>query len=258
MHYKEYTKLIKGMVLNDIKKEYIGSSFGFLWAFIQPISIIFVLWFVFEIGFKSKPVNDMPFILWISSGLLPWFFIANSISGATHSVISQSYLVKKISFPTFILPIIKILSNFIVHLFMMSILTLSFILYGKVPDLYWFQLFYYYFATFILLMGISWLSSSLIIFIKDIKNLIPILIQFGFWGTPIFWSLSRIPEEYHIYLKLNLFEYIIQGYRDSMINKVWFWEKTNETLYFWAITLLLLLFSYKIFMKLKSHFVDVL
>jgi len=254
----KYRKLLTGLIYADLRREYIGSAFGLLWAFIQPVSIIFVLWFVFDIGFKSKPIDNFPFILWLSSGLLPWFFIANSISQTTNAVVSQSYLVKKISFPTIILPQIKILAQLVVHLFMMSVLAIAFLLYNIHLDLYWLQLPYYMLASFVLLSGIGWLLSSFVVFIKDIKNLVPILVQFGFWGTPIFWSLSRVPEKYHIYLKLNPFEFIIQGYRNSMIEKVWFWEKGFENLYFWSVAIFLFVIGYIVFNKLKSHFVDVL
>lgn len=258
MNLLKYKKLFLGLIYNDLRREYVGSTFGFLWAFIQPVSIIFVLWFVFDIGFKSKPVENVPFVLWLSSGLLPWFFIANSISQTTNAIISQSYFVKKISFPTIILPQIKIFSQLLVHSFMMGILTMAFLLYGITIDLYWLQIPYYMLASYTLLSGLGWLLSSFVVFIKDIKNIVPILIQFGFWLTPIFWSLSRVPQKYHIYLKLNPFEFIIQGYRDSMIEKVWFWEKGLENLYFWFIALSLFIIGYTLFNKLKSHFVDVL
>lgn len=249
---------MKGMVFNDIKREYAGSTFGFLWAFIQPVSIVFVLWFVFEVGFKAKPIEDIPFVLWLASGLLPWFFFSNSISKTSSSIFTQNYLVKKISFPTIILPIVKILSQLLVHIFMMLILALFFLLHGLSLDVYWIQLLYYMLASLVLLSGLGWIFSSFVIFIQDLKNLIPILIQFGFWVTPIFWSISKVPLKYQIYVKANPFVFLIQGYRDSMINKVWFWERGLENLYFWSLSLLLFFLGYFVFRRLKSHFVDVL
>ncbi|MDF1881751.1 ABC transporter permease [Sulfurimonas sp. MAG313] len=257
-YFNSHKRLVKGMVLNDIKKEYIGSSFGLVWAFIQPLSVILVLWFVFEVGFKSKPINDVPFILWLSSGLLPWFFFANALEQTASSIISQSYLIKKISFPSVLLPFIKIYSGLVLHLFMMFILAFVFLLYGISLDIYWLQLIYYMFASSVFLMGIGWILASFVIFIQDVKNLVTILIQFGFWGTPIFWALSLVPEKYHFYLMLNPFAFLIQGYRDCMIDKVWFWERGMANLYFWIPTLVLLVFGFKIFNRLKPHFVDVL
>jgi len=256
--FKKYKKLIHGMVINDLKKEYIGSFLGFFWAFVQPLSMIFVLWFVFEIGFRSKPVENIPFVLWISSGLLPWFFISNSLSQTTNSIVSQAFLVKKISFPVIILPFIKVLSQLTIHLVMMLFLALAFIMYGIGVDIYWLQLFYYIVAASFFLSGVGLLLSSFVVFIKDIKNLLPIVIQFSFWGTPIFWSLSKIPQKYHIYMKLNPFEFLIQGYRDSIIEKVWFWDRGFENLYFWSLSLILFFLGLKVFKKLRTHFVDVL
>jgi len=253
-----HKRLVEGMVYNDIKKDYIGSAFGLLWAFVQPVSIIVVLWFVFEIGFKAKPVNDVPFILWLSSGLLPWFYFANTLDKTTNSIISQPYLVEKISFPTLLLPIIKIISEFVLHIFMMGVLASIFLFYDLAIDLYWFQLIYYMFAASVFLMGLGWVLSSFVIFMRDIGNLVPVMVQFCFWGTPIFWALSLVPQKYHFYIMLNPFAFVIQGYRDCMIDKVWFWERGMANLYFWLPAIFFLIFGFMMFNRLKSHFADVL
>ena len=83
-------------------------------------------------------------------------------------------------------------------------------------------------------------------------------LQFGFWGTPIFWSYKILPPEYMWVVDYNPVFYIIEGYRDSMINNIWFWEKPFETLYFYAILVAVTIVSIKTFKKLKPHFADVI
>ena len=68
-------KLLLEMARKDFKNKFLGSFFGVLWAFVQPMVIILVLWFVFQVGFKAAPVADFPFILWLMTGMILWFFI---------------------------------------------------------------------------------------------------------------------------------------------------------------------------------------
>jgi len=250
--------LIYRLVKHDFKVKYIGNNLGLLWAFIQPIVTILIFWFVFQVGFKSTPVGNTPFILWLIAGILPWFFIADSIQTATHSVLENSYLVKKVVFRVSLLPVIKIISTLFVHIFFIFFMFAIFILYKFSPSIYWIQILYYLFATVILLFALSWISSSIIIFFKDIGHIVSMFVQFGFWGTPIFWSYNILPEEYIWTVKYNPIFYIVEGYRDSLINNVWFWNKPDDTLYFWSVSIVLLISSIYIFKKLKPHFADVL
>lgn len=82
--------------------------------------------------------------------------------------------------------------------------------------------------------------------------------QVGMWMTPIMWSYTMIPEKYQWILKINPMYYIVEGYRDSLINKVWFIDRFNQTLYFWILTIGLFGIGAVIFKKLKVHFADVL
>jgi lipopolysaccharide transport system permease protein/teichoic acid transport system permease protein len=133
-----------------------------------------------------------------------------------------------------------------------------FLYYGYTPSLYWLQIGYYLIATVILLLGISWITSSDVIFFRDLGQLVSMAIQFGFWLTPIFWMLTMVPERFQWLFKLNPAYYITQGYRDSLINHIWFWEKPLLTLIFWAITGIFFALGAIVFRKLRPHFADVL
>ena len=110
-------KLLWQMTKRDFRQRYLGSYLGILWAFIQPAITVLIFWFVFQVGFKAMPVENFPFILWLVCGMFPWFFISESILSATNSVIESSFLVKKIVFRVELLPIVKIMSALVVHIF---------------------------------------------------------------------------------------------------------------------------------------------
>jgi len=249
------------MTKRDFKANYLGSYFGLLWAFIQPLVTILVFWFVFTVGFKSGPTSTgCPFILWFIAGIIPWFFIADALAQGTSSIVAYSYLVKKVVFRVSTLPIIKIFSSLIVHIALIIIMLLMFMMYGYYPTIYWLQIPYYVIATFFLILGISWITSSLNVFTKDIGQIVAVILQVGFWMTPILWEFSMV-SKYPLMaglLKLNPAFYIVQGYRDSLIYNKFIWENWEWTLYFWCVTMFIFILGAVVFRKLRPHFADVL
>jgi len=209
--------LLWEMTIKDFQVRYLGSYLGILWAFIQPMVTVLIFWFVFQVGFKSQPVDNFPFILWLVAGMFPWFFISDTINNATGSITENSFLVKKVVFRVSLLPIIKLISALIIHLFFVGILIVMFAVYGYLPTLYTLQVGYYIFAAGCLLLGIAWITSALSVFLKDVGQIVGMVLQFGFWGTPIFWSYKIIPAQYLMFLKLNPAYYIIEGYRNCLI-----------------------------------------
>lgn len=250
--------LILELTKKDFQARYLGSYLGITWAFIQPAINIVILWFVFEKGFKSAPIDKFPFILWLIAGIIPWFFISDSISSATSSVIDNSYLVKKVVFRVSILPIIKLLSALFIHSIFMVIIIITFVTYGFDPNVYTLQIVYYVFCSIVLILGITWMTSALIVFLKDIGQLVTMFLQFFFWLTPIFWSIGIVPAKFQGILRLNPFYYVIDGYRESLIYHRWFWEDMNATVHFWALTISLFVLGAFLFRRLRPHFADVL
>jgi ABC-type polysaccharide/polyol phosphate export permease len=251
--------LLWDLTKKDLRQRYIGSYLGILWAFIQPTITVFIFWFVFQVGFKSGPTaTGVPFILWLVSGMFPWFFFNDSLSAATGSVCANSYLVKKVVFKVRLLPIIQIISALLIHFFFIALLFLMLFAYGYLPSIYNLQVVYYLLATICIVLGLSWITSALCVFSRDIGQLVGMCLQFLFWGTPIFWDIAMMPHKLAQLLMLNPLYYIINGYRDSFINHVCFWQHQWLTVYFWIVTFIIMLFGAWLFKKLRPQFADVL
>ncbi len=250
--------LIYTMARRDIQSRYRGSYLSFLWAFVQPTITILLLWFVFEVGFRTPAVGDYPFILWLLTGIIPWFCFSEGLGNATTSILEYSYLVKKVVFKVSVIPIIKILSALFIHLFFIVVIVLAFLSYGHPPRWCNFQVFYYLFAMIVLLVGLSWITSSLVVFARDVGQVVTVFLQFGFWFTPILWNINMVPQKYQTLMKLNPVYYITEGYRNSFISGIGFWEYPRWTLEFWALTGAIFLIGAFLFLKLRPHFADVL
>lgn len=257
------TGLIKELAKNDFKKKFAGSYFGILWAFVNPIVTIFVYWFVFTIGMRgaANDVNGYPFVLWLIAGLVPWFLFSEIITSGTGVLIEYTYLVKKIVFNVSILPVMKIVTATVIHLFFVALMLVIFILTGHAPTIYMIQIPYYMIALWILSAACVFITSSVVVFFKDLTQAVTIFLQVFIWITPIMWQDTLMLSEHPVIagiIKLNPMYYIVRGYRDAMINQKWFFEDIGLTLYFWVITILLFIVGTSIFNRLRPHFADVI
>lgn len=256
-------KLIWKLSKNDFKTRFAGSYLGIIWAFVQPIVTIIMYWLVFEKGLKagaqlSKDGIEVAFVLWLSAGLVPWFFFAEALNNGTNALLEYNYLVKKVVFKISILPIIKIISALFVHIFFVGFVLVLFMCYGYWPDLYTLQVFYYSLCMFILVLAICYTTCAIVIFFRDLSQIINILLQIGMWATPIMWQISIVPENWQWIFKLNPMFYIVNGYRDALIDKRWFWQTPMLTLYFWLFVAVFFVIGSIVFKRLKPHFADVL
>ncbi len=250
--------LILSMAKRELANQYAGSFLGFIWTFINPMVMIFVFWFVFSVGFKAKPMNEVPFVVWLTAGMAPWFVFSDIVTGSAHVITGNAHLIKKTVFPSQILPVVKLVSSLVTHSVFIFIL-LILLLFQQMEFSLWFvQFVYYLFCLAVLAQGIGWAVSALNVFIRDVGQIVAVIMQVGFWATPIFWDIKMMPENIQSLLKLNPVYYIIQGYRDSFISFVPFWHHGLYTLYFWTVTLLFFAFGAFIFKKLKGQFADVL
>lgn len=250
--------LILTLTKRDLKSRYLGSAFGLIWAFAQPTVTIFVMWFVFQYGLRTPPVIDFPFSLWLISGLIPWFFLSETVQTATSAVLEYSFLVKNVTVRLSVLPIVKILAALIVHGFLVLLMFGFYGCYGIAPDIYCIQIIYYLFSGIVLLLGISWATSSVILFVRDVGQAVTIVTQLAFWATPIIWNINLVPPRYQWIVKLNPIIYIIEGYRDALIYKVWFWEHPAMSMYFWGFTVFVFCCGALMFKRLRPHFADVI
>lgn len=241
----------------DFEMQFKGSYLGIFWTYIQPFMYIALIWGVLTFGFRIQKVENTSQALWLITGMIPWLFFSE-VFMSTSSVVSQfSFLIKKVDFSLGILPIVKILSLLMNHIVFIVINIAIGLFYGIYPGLITLQIFYYVFAACMLLLGLGWLTSSTSLFVKDVNNIVYLLVQFGFWLTPIFWSADMIPLQYRWIVRLNPVYYIVSGYRDTLTKGIVFWDRLGDMLYFWIIVMITLLIGAVVFRKLRPHFAEV-
>ncbi len=251
-------EILYELAKRDYQKKYMGSSIGFLWVYIEPLLYILVLYLVFSFGLRAGALSDgTPFIVYLVSGLIPWFYFSGNLASNASVIKQHTFLLKKVDFRLSLLPIVKLISSAAPHAFLIFIATVITAVNGIYPSFYILQLLYYFIAMVLLLMGIGWFTSATNLFISDVSKFVGVTTTFGMWLTPLIWDINIVPEKYQWIVKLNPFNYIAEGYRDSIIYGVGFWTKPYETLYFWIVTTLMLWFGISVFGKLRPHFAEV-
>ena len=242
---------------NDIKAKYSNSLLGVIWAFAMPLVTILVFWYVFQLGFKNLPVGDAPYILWFSAAYVPWIFFVDVTTFGCNSLVEYSFLVKKIKFNIQYIPVVKVISALFVHVFFVAFLFVMYFVYGYKFELYNLQVIYYSIAICALGLGLVWLLAAINVFFKDLNSLYNVIIQIGFWVTPILWNEeTMVNDSVRRVLSANPMHYIVNGYRDSMLFHRWFWENPYETASFWAITIAFWVIGRLVFKKLSPFFAD--
>ena len=145
-------------------------------------------------------------------------------------------------------------------MFFIAFAIFVYIIMGKTPIVQMAQLGYYTICAICLITAIAYFTCSIVPFFRDFGTIINILMQVGMWACPIMWDMStfKMPAKVEFLLKLNPLYYVVQGYRDSFMDGIWFFERPKMTIYFWVVTLIIGVIGFTVFRRLRVHFSDVL
>jgi len=213
--------LIRNFVIRDLKARYVGSFMGLFWSVIHPIVLLLVYTFVFGTIFKLKPSPDAgttSVALFLFCGILPWLYFQDAVQRSSTIIIDNTNLVTKTLFPGEILPLIALLSGFINHLIGFAILLcIIFFTIGKV-SVFILLVPLYLLPLMLFTLGLSWFVASLNVFVRDVSQVISVILTFWFWFTPIFYTMGQLDRKELLFLvSLNPLAHVVTGYRDCLL-----------------------------------------
>lgn len=256
----EYKRQILKLAKSDIIKTYKGAALGWLWSIAKPAVNIAVFYFAFSIGLKSnRPVEGYPYFLWLIAGMMPWFYMRDTIIAGADSIRRYKYLVTKIKYPVSTIPTYVNISQFVINVGLNLIMFAIFIFYGRMPDIYWLQIPLYMLMMLLFFNAWSLFAGMLSAMSKDFLNLVKAVVTALFWISGIMYDVNGITIGWiKSIMLLNPITIVVNGFRNSLIYKEWFWENTGEFINFiimYAVMLILAVWSYK---KLRKEIPDVL
>ena len=250
-------RMLLNLSLNDYKQKYASSALGIVWGFIPSLMTVVIYWFVFTVGFRMNDSSE-PYLIWLLSGLIPWFFLSEALVGITNCFLEYSYLVKKVVFDIKMLPLVKLSSSLINHVFFLVILFYALLGYGYLPTLAYAQILYYMVCLTVFTAALGKITAILNVLFRDVANIVSVILQFGVWTLPILWRAEMFSPSILNVLKINPLFYVVQGYRDSLLYGTGVLSHGWYNLYFWVITGVLLWVGDSLLKKLQGQFSDLL
>ena len=244
----------------DLVKNYKGATLGWFWAIFRPAFAIFVYYFTFIIGLKvSKDIFGFPYFLWLTVGLVPWFFMRDVLQQGIESIRRYHYLVTKVKFPVSIIPTFTTLSIFIVHIILTILIFFVFILYNSPLSIHILQLPIYTILMLLFFNYLNLLLSSLSAVSKDFCSFIKSFTTAIFWLSGIIYDISNIDNQIvKSILYLNPITFIVNGYRNCFIKHIWIWEEPIQLIIFLILLIIILITSILTYKNVKKEIPDLL
>lgn len=210
----EYRELIRILTVSDLKVKYQSSVLGFLWSLLNPLLMMLVLYFVFSNVFRFE---DDSFALYLLIGIVGWRFLANGTMTSISAIVGKPSLVTKVYVPRQVLVLSTVLSSFASSILEFSVLVPLLIFFGV--DLSMNVLFFpvIHLAFLVLVYGTSLILSSLYVYYRDLNQIWDVLLQAGFFLSPIVYPISIVPEKYLAAYMMNPVTLTIEMYRDVLL-----------------------------------------
>ena len=249
-----YRELLYILAKRDIKVRYKQTIFGGLWAIIQPffMMVVFTLFF----GRLAKmPSDGIPYPIFVYAGLLPWTYFANALSASGNSLVGSANLITKIYFPRLIIPASASLAGLLDFFIATTVLGAMMIYYQFAPSINILLFPLLVSLTFLCAVGVGLWLSALNVEYRDIRYVIPFLIQVWMFLSPVIYPVSIVKEKYRWLLALNPMGGIIEAYRSSLLGHLpinWFQLVISTIIIFLLFTSGLYYFR-----KMERSFADV-
>ncbi len=247
----QYRELLKTNVKKEIRGRYKNSFLGVMWSFLNPLLQLAVYSIIFGALLAG---GDSTYPIYICVALIPWTYFTTTITQSAFTVIGNGDIIKKVYFPREILPI-SVVTSGAVNFIISTIIILAFVIFSGV-GLSWYLLLYPFvlLVQYVLLLGISFIVSSITVYFRDLEHIIGVILLAAFYGTPIVYKLEQLPPNLQIIMQLNPMTHIINGYRDifyyhQMPNMV-----TLSILL--GISVIVTIIGYFLFKKLQKGFAE--
>ena len=252
-----YRELFYFLAWRDILVRYKQTAIGITWALIRPLLTMIVFTVVFGNIAKLPTEADAPYPILVFSAMLPWQFFANALSECSNSLLSNSNLISKVYFPRLIVPASAVIVSFVDFLISASILLALMAWYDFVPSWRILTLPLFIFIAFAAAIGGGLWLAALNVEYRDFRYIVPFIVQFGLYVSPVGFSSTVVPEKWRFLYSLNPMVGVIDGFRWAIIS--------GDTNLYWsgfllsiAIVVLLVVSGIWYFRKMERTFADVI
>ena len=251
-----YRELFYLLAWRDILVRYKQTVIGLAWALIRPFLTMIIFVFVFS-KLAKLPSDDAPYPILVFAALLPWQFFANAFTEAGNSLISNANMISKVYFPRLVVPASAVIVGFVDFLISGIILAGLMVWYGFAPDWRILTLVLFIFIAFVAAMGAGLWIAALNVKYRDFRYIIPFVVQFGLYVSPVGFSSTLIPEQWRLLYSINPMVGVIDGFRWAIVggNTQLYWPGLLLSL---SLVLMVLVTGIYYFRKTEKSFADII
>ncbi len=253
-HYRE---LFFVLAWRDVAVRYKQTVIGLAWALIQPLATMLVFTIIFGKVAKLPSEGAVPYGLMVYAGLLPWQLFSTSLMGASNSLISNANLITKVYFPRLIVPSAAVVVSFVDFLVSFAILVALMLWYQFFPGWQILTLPFFVVMAFLASIGPGLWITSLNVKYRDFRYVIPFIVQFGLYVSPVGFSSNVVPQEWRLLYSLNPVVGVIDGFRWAILGG-------ESSLYIpgfilsWVLIAFFLWLGIRNFRKMEKSFADLI
>lgn len=251
-----YRELFQVLAWRDISVRYKQTMIGAAWALIRPLLTMIVFSIVFGKIAKLPTEGEAPYALLVLSGILPWQFFSNALADASNSLVTNANLISKVYFPRLIVPAATVMVAFVDFLISFLILIVMMVWYQYPPSWQILLLPFFVLLAFAASMGPGLWITALNVKYRDFRYVIPFIVQFGLYVSPIGFSTKVIPEQWRLLYSLNPIVGVIDGFRWCILRGETDFD-TPGMIISLCSTVFLLWLGLKQFRKMESQFADI-
>ena len=260
LHYWQdlwrYRELFFFLAWRDILVRYKQTVIGIAWSVIRPLLTMLVFTIVFG-KLANLPSNGVPYPIMVFAAMLPWQFFSNALSESSNSLINNANLLTKVYFPRLIVPAGSVIVGLVDFFISLIILFCLMSWYSFVPDTKIFLLPFFLFLAFLASFGAGLWLSALNVQYRDFRYVVPFLVQFGLYISPVGFSSAIIPEKWRMLYFLNPMVGVIDGFRWVILGDAFpvYWPGLALST---SLTVLIFISGLFYFRRMERSFADVI
>ncbi len=249
-----YRELLVVLAQRDLKVRYKQTVLGAAWAIIQPLTTMLLFSLVF--GRLAKiPSDGLPYPIFVYAGLLPWMFFANALSGSGNSLVGSQHLISKVYFPRLIIPLASI-STSLVDFAISSLILLALMVYYSIGwSMNLLAVPLLVLAVIFIALGVGTLLSALTVSYRDFRYVVPFMVQFWMYATPVIYPASLFPEKWQWILYLNPMAGLIEGFRSAFLGRPFDFTGIAISM---TVAVIVFVFGIFYFEKMERRFADII
>ena len=252
-----YRELFYILSWRDVKVRYKQTVIGAAWSVIRPLLTMIIFTIVFSKVAKLPAGVDAPYAIMVYAAMLPWIFFSTSLAEASMSLIGNSNLITKVYFPRMIVPTASIITSLVDFLISFCLLFILFLWYGYFPSWQILVLPVFLLMAFVASVGAGLFVTALNVKYRDFRYIIPFIVQFGLYISPVGFNSNVIPEKWRLVYALNPMVGVIDGFRWCLLRgeQVIYWDAMAVSV---GMSLILFVFGIRQFRKMEKSFADLI